>query len=533
MVNLTLPLQAKALNLDISAFLWSVLSSLRDEGYTPFLVGGCVRDALLGEPDKDKDVIVQGITIDRLETVLQAHGHVDAVGKAHGILKFRGADDQEYDFSVPRRDSKIGVGHKGFRMEFDGTISLEEDAARRDFTVNALFYDPFTEKIYDFFGGIKHLEQKLLVATSDAFADDPLRVLRGLQFSCRFGMRFEERTLALCRRMAGEFHTLSEERFAAEWMKLVCKGKRFDHLFQDIVATGLEIIYPELAAMIGVPQEPEWHPEGPCDIHVAHVLNWARGICDREGLQGDARATLMLAALCHDIAKPATTQQQEKKGVLRWTSHGHEAAGGPMTRELLRKIGIKRDIVARVVPLVENHMAVIRFHGNGKVRLADVRKLALDVSPASLQELAWVMEADHSGRPPLQTGLPPEMRPVLELAQSDGCFLGKPVKVIEGRHVMPFYFGQGGTHIGEAVTAAYAAQVAGKFTTEEEGLRWLRTYLRNKCCLVRGEDVMAHQFQPGPQVGAVLDQAWSAQLAGMFHDREAALLWLDGYLRSA
>jgi len=272
---------------------------------------------------------------------------------------------------------------------------------------------------------------------------------------------------------------------------------------------------------------------GTVDRHVALVMNWARSVCDREGLQGDARAVIMLAALCHDIAKPVTTEKKERKGVMRWTSHGHEVAGGPLTREFLAKIGIKRDIVARVVPLVENHMAIVRFMGNSKVRLADVRKLSLDVYPASMQDLSWVMESDHSGRPPLETGIPPEMVPVFALARADGCFFGPPVKVIEGRHVMPYYFGEGGPPIGEAVTAAYAAQIEGRFTTEEEGLRWLTKYLRNKCCLVNGDDVVARLGAPGPQIGGVLDSAWSCQLAGMFSTREDALVWLDRHLQTA
>jgi tRNA nucleotidyltransferase (CCA-adding enzyme) len=499
------------------------------------VVGGSVRDAVLGHEPKDIDVEVYGMSYEDLAAVLERHGRMSLVGKQFGVIKFRDGTGGELDISIPRRESKTGVGHTDFATSFDPDIHPREAAARRDFTVNALAWDPLTQEIHDYFGGVDDLRAGVLRATSPAFAEDALRVLRGMQFSARFDMRLDPATAELSRTLLPEYAHLSRERVAEEWMKLAVKGKRPGLLWAYLIETGWIELYPPLARLVGVPQDPEWHPEGPVDVHVGHVLDAMARIADREGVVGDDRAVLVFAALTHDLAKSfvrdgGTTAQRRKRGRLRWTAHGHEEAGGPMAREFLASIGIKASIVERVVPLVENHLQHIRAAFDGAMTVAAVRQLADRLAPATVRELALLIEADQSGRPPLPGGLPQPARHMLGLAEQEGIAGGPPPRLIQGRDVLPYFGGAPGPHIGKAVVAAHEAYLKGVFSAENEARVWLKNYLESEARLVRGSDVLAYVGKPGPHVGTILKSAWEAQIAGEFSDRAGAEQWLRRYV---
>ena len=168
-----------------------------------WLVGGCVRDGLLGLPGKDFDVEVFGIGCEPLAGALSRWGKVDAVGQSFGVLKLTTGSGHNYDFTIPRRDSKIAPGHKGFAVELDPSITPAQAAARRDFTINSLMFDPRTGEMLDFFGGAADLQARILRHTSPAFVEDPLRVLRGMQLAARFDLQPAAETVELCRRMQG------------------------------------------------------------------------------------------------------------------------------------------------------------------------------------------------------------------------------------------------------------------------------------------------------------------------------------------
>src|SRR5438105_4486640 len=174
--------------LNLPVALERIVRDLRQAGFQAVVVGGSVRDALLGLHPKDFDIEVYGISYDHLAAFLKTRGRVDLVGKSFGVVKFTGPGEETWDFSVPRRDSKTGRHHRDFRAQFDETITPREAASRRDFTINAMSYDPITGEIWDFFGGQVDLNHHILRATSDAFSEDPLRVLRGMQFACRFNL---------------------------------------------------------------------------------------------------------------------------------------------------------------------------------------------------------------------------------------------------------------------------------------------------------------------------------------------------------
>ncbi len=192
---------------------------------TPFIVGGAVRDSLLGGNPHDFDVEVHGTDLGGLARRFTAAGwEVDEVGRQFGVLKVRRPGEEAVDVAVPRRDNKIGAGHRGFSVDTGGAMSVAEAAARRDFTVNAIYFDPEAGMVVDPFGGVADLEARVLRHVSDAFGEDPLRVLRGVQFAGRFAMTVHPTTAALCRGLRPHFGELAAERVQLEWGKIYTSG---------------------------------------------------------------------------------------------------------------------------------------------------------------------------------------------------------------------------------------------------------------------------------------------------------------------
>jgi tRNA nucleotidyltransferase (CCA-adding enzyme) len=450
--------------------LEAILRDLDAAGFRALLVGGAVRDALLGLDHKDFDIEVYGVSYDRLAEFLSRYGRVDMVGKSFGVVKLMG-----FDFSIPRRESKTGPHHRGFHATFDESITPREAASRRDFTINAMAFDPIHREVLDFFGGRDDLENRILRATSAAFSEDPLRVLRGMQFACRFDLTLDPETAEVCGSIAGEYTTLARERISEEFMKWTA-AIRPGRIAEYLTATGWIVHFPEIGALAGVPQDPSWHPEGDVGTHTMLVVDAAARIAKRENLEGDDRAVLLFSALCHDFAKPATTQLRDRGGRLRWTSWGHEAAGGPIARAFLERIGIKSAIVEQVAPLIEHHLVHSSIGADPTPRA--VRRLAMHLAPASIVQLVQLTEADHSGRPPLPPGMPEGAVRIREMAIAQAVQHEPQPPFILGRHVLPYFDNRPGKHIGEVTAAALEAQADGAFSTQEEALEWLERYMR-------------------------------------------------------
>ena len=450
-----------------------IVRDLNAAGFRPLIVGGAVRDALLGLEPKDIDIEVYGITYDRLAEFLGRYGRVDLVGKSFGVVKLDG-----HDFSVPRRDSKIGLGHRDFLSTFDPAITPREAASRRDFTINAMAYDPASHEILDFIGGRQDLENRILRATGAAFSEDPLRVLRGMQFACRFRLTLDSKTAAMSRSIANEFAIIAKERIAEEFMKWATKAGHPGRIGEYLTQTGWMVHFPEIERIFGVPQDPEWHPEGDVGIHTMHVTDEAARIAHRDRCEGDDRAVLLFAALTHDFAKADTTELRERDGRLRWTAWGHEAASGPLARRFLNRIGIKSAIVDQVAPLVENHLAHSSIGLDVTPRA--VRRLAVRLAPASITQLIRLIEADASGRPPGPKGLPDSAARIRDMAAAQLVAEKPQAPLIQGRHVLPYFGDQPGKHIGEVTRAAYEAQSDNAFSNEQEALAWLDAYMRNR-----------------------------------------------------
>lgn len=425
-----------------------IVEAIEDAGGAAYVVGGSVRDALCGHAPKDIDSEVYGIDADRLVAILERFGRVDVVGVSFGVIKLRAGDD-DFDFSLPRRDSKVAAGHRGFMVEVDPGMTLREAAGRRDFTINAISMDR-NGNIIDPYGGVIDLRERRLRATSAAFADDPLRVLRGMQFAGRMRLTVERNTANLCRSLRGEYPALARERVWGEWEKWAAKSVEPSAGLEFLFATGWVRLYPELAAIIGVPQDREWHPEGSVWQHTKDVCDAAAAIAIREGLSADDRAVLVLAALCHDFGKAVTTFVREDGRIV---APGHAEAGEPLARSFLESIGAPAAVVDAVCEMVAYHMRHIGFDGG-----RGAHRLAARVRAMTPAMLGMLVEADHSGRPWTGEYMMPADGAAFVAAMVQAVEEVRPI--LMGRHLIEIGM-QPGKMMGKVLREVRAAQVEG------------------------------------------------------------------------
>ena len=461
-----------------------VINRLNNKGNMCLFVGGCVRDTIYAQANvrvNDYDIEVYGISYLDLQVELGGSGTVDVVGKSFGVIKFKPFNSSNhYDFSIPRRESRTGVEHTGFDCSFDENITPREAALRRDLTFNAMSYNPVTQELHDYFNGEADWGFKNMRPTSPAFKEDALRVLRCMQFQSRFNCSVTHELIAMSQDMIQGYAHLSKERIADEWMKWTT-GTQPGEVIQFLQQTGWIELYPEIKAIIGVPQSPCWHPEGDVDVHTRHVLNYAARVANREGLTGDERAVLIFSSLCHDFAKATCTVRKVlPNGDFRWTAHGHEKAGGPLARRFLESIGIKESIIVQVVALVENHLAHAAFDDYSEDNAEHtrwkriVRRLANRLAPSSIRMLCYLIESDASGRPPALTGFPEPAKLMLNLSAMENVENNPQTPLIQGRDVLHYFNGVAGPWIGVIVKSAREAQDDGEFSTREEAEEWVK-----------------------------------------------------------
>jgi tRNA nucleotidyltransferase (CCA-adding enzyme) len=435
-----------------------------------FLVGGCVRDALLGLPaGKDYDIEVFGVEYDRLMAALSRWGRTDLVGRSFGVVKLSTGSGCQYDFSLPRRDSKVAPGHKGFRIEFDAAITLPEAAGRRDFTINSLMYDPRTGEVLDFFGGRADLENRVLRHASEAFAEDPLRVLRGMQFAGRFDLKAAPETVALCRRIKGSYAELAVERVREEWFKWAQRSERPSAGLRFLVDTEWAGHFPEIQALNGTVQEPEWHPEGDVFTHTCHCCDALAGLEEWRRADAESRIVYMLAILAHDFGKPATTHRALRDGRMRIVSPGHEEAGAEAAKVFLDRFRTPAAMRERILSLVRNHL----FHFAAMTDRA-VRRLASRLAPENIEGLCLVMTADSMGRPPRPAVVPEHVKALLARARELEVREKPAPPILLGRHLIELGL-PAGREMGEILEKAYEAQLEGAIKDLPGALEWLKT----------------------------------------------------------
>lgn len=389
---------------------------IKSMGGQALLVGGFVRDSLTGMVSKDADMEVYGVDADTLERTLHQlyPEKVDTVGRSFGVLKVFLGDGLDLDVSIPRRESKTGSGHKGFAVTGDPNMSVKEAARRRDFTMNSLAADPLTGQIVDSFGGMDDIKNKILRVTDpERFQDDPLRVYRAVQFAARLGFTIEPKSFELMREMVerGDLDELSPERVTEELKKLLLKSERPSVGFEYMRELGIiERDYPELHSLIGVEQEPEWHPEGDVWIHTMMVLDQAATIS--KDFSPEERLQITVGALVHDLGKPPTTKRMEKHGVMRITSLGHEEAGVEPAKQLLGRFIFGDEVERAAVAAARDHLKPGMLHRawekgelNDEQYANALRKWLKRSLPISWRVLLAASESDYRGRtlPGVQT----------------------------------------------------------------------------------------------------------------------------------
>ena len=408
--------------------LEGVARELERNGGRAYLVGGIVRDRLLGlEGTKDKDVEIHGLPAEKVEQILRGFGEVITIGRAFGVYRIKGLD---VDFSLPREDSKTGPGHRGFEVRVDPGLNLADASRRRDLTINSMAIDLLTGELFDPHGGRADLDARILRATDrERFADDPLRGLRVAQMGARFCMRPDQELLLLCSRL--DLTELPGERLLEEFRKLLLKGVRPSIGLEILRESGMLRFFPELEALVGVPQEPDWHPEGDVWTHTLLVVDAAARM--RDGSAEDQ--ALMFGALCHDLGKATTTVHE--RGRIRSPAHAED--GDKISRVFLGRLSAPLDLIHQVGVLTRFHLLPLFFVTDGATDRA-YRRLArrLAEGKTTLQMLERVARADHLGRttPEGVAGEFPEGDRFLERAAQLKVQQEAPVDVVRGRDLL-------------------------------------------------------------------------------------------------
>ena len=449
----------------ISNLPHSVLTVCRHiaaSGGKAWLVGGCVRDLLLGLAPKDFDIEAYGLSMDQLEKCLAPMGRTGKVGAHFGILKLW-LGNLEIDVALPRTEIKTEAGHRGFSVAHDPDLHPERATARRDFTINAMMFDPLTNKLLDLHGGKRDLENRILRHVGPAFSEDPLRPLRAMQFAARFQLRLDSQTAELCRKVLAEANTLPTSRIWGEWQKW-SHAPHPSFGLQALQESGWLDLHPDLQMMVDCPQEPRWHPEGSVWQHTLHVCDQAARLASENNLGPLIRERLMFAALCHDVGKPNCTFMDARK---RLRSPGHCQAGVDLTENFLLQIGAPKHLIRHVLPLVREHL--VHMHGQPTDRA--IRRLANRLTPANIELWEILVQADASGRPPLPPSRPAQawLERALELKHHKS----KPEPILNGNILIRMGI-KPGPRMGRLLRKAYSAQLDGLFLDEPSAIAWFQ-----------------------------------------------------------
>ena len=439
---------------------------IHEAGGRALLVGGCVRDELMGNEPKDWDLEVYQLAPARLRSILDSFGSVNAVGEMFTVYKL----GHDLDVSIPRRERKSGRGHRAFVIEGDPAMSVEDATRRRDFTINAILRDPLTAELIDPFGGQQDIADRVVRAVSaETFVEDSLRVLRAAQFAARFDFEIEPETVALCRTM--DLSDLPAERVWGELEKLLLRAQRPSVGLEWLKRLGaIEKMFRESQSLIGVPQDPEWHPEGDVFVHSLLVVDRARELID--DLPYARQVTVMLAALAHDFGKPSTTEFLEG----RWRSRGHEEAGVAPTTRFLDRINVHTidgyDVRRQVIALVREHLKPGEFYKKrDEVGEGAFRRLARRCEPDLLYRVA---RADSLGRNaewvPREKWYDAEAQEwFLQRAKELDVEKRPPDALLLGRHLIELGI-EPGPRMGEITRAVYEMQLDGRVRTLEEAV---------------------------------------------------------------
>jgi len=447
----------------LPASIHTLCRHIERAGGHAWLVGGCVRDLILGMQSKDFYLEVYGLQQNELDQALNKLGRTEHVGRHFGVFKLW-LDQLEIDVALPRSESKSGGGHRGFDISIDPNLPPEIASLRRDFSINAMMFDPINHKVMDFHKGIKDIENNILRHVSYAFHEDPLRPLRAMQFAARFRLKLDQTTAELCKTMLTEAPTLSTERIWGEWRKW-SHAAFPSYGLQVLRDSGWLALFPELKSMLGCPQAPRWHPEGDVWEHTLQVCDHAAQIADKNNLDDNITEYLLFSALCHDLGKPACTISGKSGEV---SSPGHSEAGIAPAKQFMGEIGAPARLFEYIRPLVLDH--ITHLHGEPSPRA--VRRLAHRLKPANIELWEMLVESDASGRSPA-----PPSRPGLswlKQATEMNHHRTSPNVIVTGKLLLKLGMTPG-PDMGTFIKKAYAAQLEGVFDDEPSALIWLQS----------------------------------------------------------
>ena len=434
----------------------------KKEGADIYLVGGCVRDSLLGLSPKDIDIEIYKLPPETIESVLAKHFKIDTVGKNFGVFLLKG---YSIDVSLPRKESKTGLKHTDFKITGDPYMHPKDAALRRDFTINAISYDLVKEVLYDPYNGIDDLSNKHLRHISPAFSEDPLRVLRAMQFIARFNLSVSPDTLKLCQSLTP--NEIPKERIWEEWKKLLLKGHTISLGLQFLEDCEWLSYFPELSALTECEQDPEWHPEGNVWEHTKHCMD-----AFSKNRIGDDWEDLIvgLATLCHDMGKPKTTARGKDD---RIRSPQHDVEGVSIAKAFLARMTEQKKVFDEVLPLVSEHMRPHNLYTNNSGDSA-IRRLANKVK--RIDRLIRVFQADQLGRPPLKVTEDPVSDWLAERSHQLELQASAPKPIILGRHLLAENL-EPSPIFKTLLKECFEAQLDGTFDNETDGLIYLKSLL--------------------------------------------------------
>ncbi len=433
-----------------------IAAELEVSGGLALAVGGYARDSVMarlhGEPleSKDIDMEVYGLEFEDLACILENYGRVDLVGASFGVAKVTNpASGNTLDFSIPRRDSKVDKGHKGFQVTGDPDMSVDEAARRRDLTINALALNPLTGELIDHYGGIEDAKAGILRATDpELFKDDPLRVLRVMQFAGRFGFEVDPDTAEICRSMARsfDFKELPGSRVGEEWVKLMVKSERPSVGLE--VARDLKVIdglHPPLAAIYTISGD----TFGASWERMVQSVDAAAEIIRQNNLSLDEKTIIMFASLCMDM---------------------HQAFGKnpDAANDFLTSLEISKKSIAKIISLID--ASPPSTDGKAGISDKDVYLFAQDLKPANIRLWHLVRQADSANNT-LESQNLYDQAAHLEVTEEPA----KPI--IQGRHLIAYMGLSPGKRFKDILDFMYDAQISGHFSTLDEGVAFYRSTL--------------------------------------------------------
>lgn len=513
----------KILPISLTPELLTILRTFHQNGTCAYIVGGAVRDALLGITPKDIDIELYGSSYEHAVAVLQQYGRVDTVGKSFGVIKYTDSEKNQYDFSFPRTDSKVSnethTKGRGFQVAIDTNLTQAQAASRRDFTINSLLYDPLTQTLHDYFNGEQDLQNKILRATSEAFQEDPLRVLRGMQFAARFNLTVDPETAVMALNLVDA--PLVVERVAEEWLKLFSKGKYLSKGFQYLIDTGWIKRYPALQAIIGVPQQAEHHPEGSVEIHTMLAVDYAAKLMDDLWASEEDRIVITAATLMHDFGKVTTTQKDASGKLI---SYGHHLAGAAPARDFMLQIGMPLKYASKIIPLIEHHMDLIFY--DEKSKNMNIRQIAEQLYPASVRLLGYVIQSDANGRlnKPFNSA---RLANFLDCAKAHNVYEDKAARIIQGKDILAVNSNiPTDAFFGKVLKDAQTAYLEQKINCKADALAWAMRQFRSAYAFVDGEILIQLGYTPGKHFARILERTWELQCANGIASKDAMIQYI-------